>query len=465
MKHFFILFTLLAFLDSNAQTYPSSNINLLSVIKPGGPTGYSGCWGWYQASKNKEYALAQGQNGYLYFIDVTIPTSPIVCDSVKGKPFINREVKTYQNYCYSVAGSTGSGTVHSFQIIDMSNLPGTVTVVYSGNTYFTSAHTIWIDKSNLYCAAVGHGTVYSSMEVYSLATPTAPILLRKVEQDHPINGGVHDMYVRNDTVFASSMNQGLFVYTFNGSNFNLIGTLANYTEAGYNHSSYLTADGKTLVFCDEIPSGVSIKTADVTNLNNIIVKALFKPNNQSDFVAHNPYILGNKWALVSCYQDGLNVYNISNPSSPSLEGYFDTYPQGGFNTGNYNGDPYQGNWGAYPYFPSGNILALDMTNGAFMLQLSPTIGLKEQTKNNLSVRIQQNPASQFISYQIESNESGTYKLELNDALGKCVLKIKDELNSTSCCNTVDINEIPNGIYFFTISLKDKTYKEKIIITH
>ena len=59
-------FTLLSFLFCafvSAQ-YPSLNFTLLSKMDPNGDnTGsdgrkYSGCWGWVQTSKSKEYAIS-----------------------------------------------------------------------------------------------------------------------------------------------------------------------------------------------------------------------------------------------------------------------------------------------------------------------------------------------------------------------------------------------------------------------
>ncbi len=464
---FAILYVLVFTFCTNviSQTYPSSNINLLSVTKPGS-TAYSGCWGWYQSSKNKEYALVQGQNGYLYFIDVTIPTAPVACDSVFGKPNINREVKTYQNYCYSVSGAASGGTLNCLQIIDMSNLPNPVQVVYSGNTIFSTTHTIWIDKDKLYCASVAHNTIVGSgqrMEVYSLATPSAPLLLRSLNQDYTVNDVVHDMYVRNDTVYASATGLGLLIYYFNGTNFIQLGSLSNYPSAGYNHSSYLTSDGKTLVFCDEVPEGLDIKTADVTNFNNIIIKALFKPNNHPKFVAHNPYILGSKWALISCYQDGLNIYDISNPSQPILKGYFDTYPQGGFNTSDYGMNSFAGNWGAYPYFPSGNILALDMSNGAFMLQMDPAIGLTERYESQAGIIIHQNPISEFVSFELKNKEVGTYTALIKNVVGKTVVSSMSQFDLSNC-NRIEVSEIPNGVYFLSIIWRGNYYQQKIVIS-
>jgi choice-of-anchor B domain-containing protein len=370
-----VTFALITCSVSSQITYPSSNINLIGFIDPETVMGvdnikYSGCWGWDQTAKNKEYAIVGSSTG-TYFIDITAPATPTVSDYVKGahtSPCIWREMHTYQNYCYVVSDDSPG---NSFQIIDMQYLPDSVHVVYDGKTtYFERAHQINVDGNKLYVSGITFSnSATASMRVYSLATPTAPALLRTLSQDDPSVSYVHDMNVRNDTVFAHCGNAGMRVYKFTASNtFSVLGSLTGYPDAGYNHSSSWTADGKTLVFCDEVPSGLRMKVADVSNLSNITISALFRPNTYSGFTGHNPYIIGNKYAFISCYEDGLNLYDISNPLAPTLLGYFDTYPQGGANMGgNYGSDPENGNWGAYPYFKSGLILACDMQNGVFIL--------------------------------------------------------------------------------------------------
>jgi choice-of-anchor B domain-containing protein len=373
-KHLFFAFSLLSGFLSAQITYPSLNMTKIGFIDPETVMGvdnikYSGCWGWDQTSKNKAYAIVGSSTG-TYFIDITAPATPTVCDYVKGKhtsPCIWREIQTYQNFAYVVSDD---GAPNSFQIIDMQYLPDSVHVVYDGKSYFERAHQLYVAGNKLYVAGITFSnSATANMRVYSLATPTAPALLRTLSQDYPSISYVHDMYVRTDTVFAHCGNQGLYVYKFtSGNTFSVLGSLTGYADAGYNHSSSLTKDGKTLIFCDEVPTGLRIKSADVSNLSNISVSALFRPNTNSQFVGHNPYVVGNKYAFISCYEDGLNLYDISSPSSPTLIAYFDTYPQGGANFGNnYGSGSYNGNWGAYPYFKSGLILACDMQNGIFIL--------------------------------------------------------------------------------------------------
>ena len=101
-----VLLILSIWTNVNAQTYLSHNVTLLAHLDPETDSSnygekYSGCWGWYQTSKNREYAIIGGAS-HTFFIDVTNPTNPIVVDSVTAthKKATWREVKTYQNYCY-----------------------------------------------------------------------------------------------------------------------------------------------------------------------------------------------------------------------------------------------------------------------------------------------------------------------------------------------------------------------------
>ena len=76
---------------------------------------------------------------------------------------------------------------------------------------------------------------------------------------------VHDMFVRNDTIYASTGWKGLQIVKYNtGSNtFSLLQTFAGYPYSGYNHSSWQTDDRKTIVFADEVSNGLPAKVLDV----------------------------------------------------------------------------------------------------------------------------------------------------------------------------------------------------------
>ena len=476
MKPFLIALLLVLGLQTQAQLFSRLNISLLSLTDPDtssskSPVGnrYSGCWGWFQAAKNKEYAISGGKDG-TYFIDVTNPVNPVVCDFVEGKKGCTwREMKTYQHYCYIISDDD---IPNKFQIVDLQYLPDSVHVIHSGTSYFERGHTIWIDNNRMYIGMTTFQTGSSPMSIWSLATPTAPVLLKRLESDVPstVINQVHDMFVRNDTIYASAGWQGLFVFKFDAQNDTLIplGGYNGYNGSGYNHSSSLTNNGKYLVFCDEVPESLPMHVIDVQNLGNMQPLSTFHP--APNTTPHNPYVIGNNFAVVSCYQDGLYIFDISNPSNVLLAGYFDTYPQGGVNTGVYPNGAYAGNWGAYPYLPSGKIVANDMQNGVFMLDATkayttnvksqvPLVGISSTTTEEFRVVVYPNPASTFLS--IHLNQGAVSEIDVLSMLGEQVYH--QSTNESQL--TLDVRNWSSGTYFLKVTNANGTYNRKLIVTH
>jgi choice-of-anchor B domain-containing protein len=459
-----------------AQTYPSLNINLLAHLAPEtDATGsdnrkYSGCWGWYQATKNKEYAIV-GTSSKTYFIDVTNPTAPVICDSVKAKKngCTWREIKNYQNYCYIVSDDNPPNT---FQIVDMQYLPDSVHVVHNGTTYFERSHTIFVDHDRLYCGAPKDVTTgyESPMRVYSLANPETPVLLARLEDD--ISNSqidyVHDMFVRNDTIFASTGWKGLQILKFDTvtNHFSLIQTYDGYPYDGYNHSSWQTDNRKTMVFADEVPASLPAKVIDVSDLNNIMIVDTINSNALA--TPHNPYIVGNNWCWISTYQDGIYLYDISNPSNTTVYGYFDTHPQHGVND-NFSTSAYRGNWGAYPYLPSKIIIACDMQNGIFILEgdvnYTNPVSVKENVKQPSTFSVYPNPASNEINFLIANQFRKTITCVITDMLGKVVLENSFIINDDFYKTAINTNSLKNGCYFMTLKGTNSNETKKIIIQH
>jgi choice-of-anchor B domain-containing protein len=471
MKKILILLSVLTSVRAFPQIYQSYNITMLSLSTPNiGDLGtdnrrYSGCWGWYQASRNKEYAISGTSNG-TYFIDVTSPTTPTVSGFIQGAlGGTYREMKTYQHYCYIVSDDSQN---KRFQIVDMQYLPDSIHVVYNDTTLFKRGHTIWIDKDKMYIGAMLNDSLhFSSMAIFSLANPASPVLLRKLQQDIPLIGYVHDMHVRNDTIYASCADQGLFVLKYDSASntFTQLGSYIGYQSHGYNHSSFLTHNGKSLIFCDEVPASLPIHFIDVQNLNNIQPIKDFHPTPQT--TPHNPYIKGN-FAVVSCYQDGLNIYDLSQPNAINLAGYFDTYPQGGANVGDYGESAYRGNWGAYPFLPSGIIIANDMQNGMFVLDASTAytttiknpVGISANTLPEINLIVYPNPAVSQVAVHYNTQSAST--LQVKNILGQVII---EKQFSGPVNDYVDVRSLENGTYFISITENKITKNKKIIVQH
>jgi choice-of-anchor B domain-containing protein len=469
MKRLLFLALVLESCFAFSQTYPSQNINLVSHIDPQSTVGigtdnrkYSGCWGWYQGTTGKEYGIV-GSSAGVYFVDISSPATPTVCDYVDGKHGCTwREIKSYQNYCYVVSDDASP---NQFQIIDMQYLPDSVHVVHSGTTYFERGHTIWIDKDKMYIGSeTKAGGAYNSMMLYSLATPSNPVFLRSLVTDASFIGTVHDMFVNNDTVFASCGNTGLYIFKYSSSNnfFTQLGSYVNYNaSSAYNHAGYITPNKKYFVFADEVPGSLPLHMLDIQNISNPVPTSTFNAHPQT--TPHNPYIVSNRHLLVSSYMDGLNVFDISNPANVTLAGYFDTHDQAGFNTGDYSGGPYRGNWGAYPFFPSGLILALDMQNGVFVLDPSAiytTIGVKENKVVDKFLNLYPNPTSGTVKIMTNINEEA--ELSVINLLGQTVLK---RSYTNFGAQNLDVTSLMSGTYIVSVRTPINSYTKKLIINN
>jgi choice-of-anchor B domain-containing protein len=441
-----------------AQVYDFQNVTLLGRFDDTTfqsnnwvNSRYSGCWGWYNPADQREYAIIGGSHG-TYIVEITNPTNPVLRDYVPGLQIncVWREYKTYQNYLYMVSDDPEP---NGLQIADLSYLPDSVHIVHSGNTIISRSHTIWIDGNKLYCGGVrgpaigsSSGNNFASMAVFSLANPANPVLLRKLNQDYPFIGYVHDMFVRNDTCYASCAFDGLYVFKFNPNNtFTLLGSLTTYPFAGYNHSSSLTDDGKVLVMMDEVPNALPAKVIDVSYITNMVVMATF--NSSAGATPHNPFVIGNNYVVCANYQDGIQIYNISNPANPVRTGYFDTHYQTPINNVSHG---YVGCWGAYPWLPSGKIIAADMQNGLYILDASAAVGTTPVShitvSNNWSASF--NPQQNTIELHVFSEQSTPMSVSLYDAKGSLLFtsffKVHDR--------RVNVIAIPaaglaSGVYF------------------
>ncbi|HNQ61613.1 MAG TPA: choice-of-anchor B family protein [Bacteroidia bacterium] len=419
---------------------------------------YQSCWGWVDPITQREYGIIGSTTG-TYIIEVTNPTVPVERDYIPGKSSarIWHEYKTYGNYLYAIA----DGGNNTLQIMDLSYLPDSVHVVHDTTTIFDSGHTLYIDGDRMYVASVSKpGSPYSSMSVYSLSDPENPVLMRRLDQDYPAINQVHDMFVVNDTVYASCGYDGLYIYHYNESSnqFQQLGSLTTYPDQGYNHSSFLSRDHTMLYMCDEVPDGMAVKVVDVTDLLSPTVVDTFYSNPGA--TAHNPYVIDDQ-LFIAYYQDGVYAYDISVPSAPVKTGYFDTHPQNP--PGTYPGTAYQGCWSVYTDLPSGILLASDMQLGLFVLDVSQLTGIDKSAAAG-SFSAYPNPADNEIRIKNTLADNKINKIELIDLGGRVIGEIAQN-NMTSVDLRLSTQNYPAGFYILRVQTDSKVISQKIQIQH
>lgn len=409
---------------------------------------YSGCWGL--AVNNHEFAILGGARHVLIF-DITIPAKPKLIGKFEGKTnTVWREFKSYKNRIYAVS----DGATEGLMIFDMSNAPDTIIRSYYSNELFNSAHTITLDTSSGRIYLNGTNVANQGLLVLDVSqNPDKPTLLASTNLPGRY---IHDSYVRNDTVYASSGFNGFYVYDFKNPHNPVV--LASLPATGYQHNNWLTEDGRYAFCTEEIPTGRPILVVDLQDIRNANLEVaasflhpLLTPGANSA-IPHNVYIRGNL-LFDSQYEDGLLVYNINNPRAPVRIGFYDTHPE---NT-QYN--TYFGCWGNYPWLPSGVIIAGDMQNGLHLLRLlSTNIPVDIPT---VKVTPSPNPAVDILNVERSAAGSGG-TLRLFALTGQLVAN-QNWLEGENALQ-IPVGHLTPGIYVLEVRFEQgNTVLKKVIV--
>jgi choice-of-anchor B domain-containing protein len=320
---------------------------------------YAGSWGY--AAGGREYALVGERSGTM-FVDITNPASPVEVGYIPGPVSTWREVKTYGTHAYIVSEGTGAGA--GLQIVDLSGLPTSVTLVRIDSASFLTAHTLWIDEEGyLYaCGARTAAGAPAGMRILSLADPVDPVLVGTYALRY-----VHDIYVRDRIGYAAEIDDGL-VTILDLSDRSAPTAVSSFpSPKRVTHNTWLTDDDRYLGVSDEANGGF-LTIYDVGNVAAPVEVSRFLGPNVTEprAVIHNVRVLGNL-AVASWYTEGFRIIDISDPTLPVEVGYLDTYPGPSGGT--------KGDWDVYPFLPSGTILASDIDGGLFLASFTSDYGI------------------------------------------------------------------------------------------
>ncbi len=412
-------------------------------------------WGYVDAN-DREYAIF-GSAAFIHFFDVTDPANVVeITRFAGGEETTWRDFKVYQDRVYACSDNADEGLI----IFDVSQLPNTVTKTYQNTEFFDDAHNIYIDEANGRLYAAGTNVQSNGLVVLDLTVDLdAPQLIGNSPLLAGLFGGyVHDLYVRDNIAYCSHGDTDSFViWDFtDGANPQY---MASFESQGYNHSNWVSEDGNTVVFAEEVPTGLPMGILDISDManDNLSLYTYFKfpllaPMHEGA-TPHNPYILGDL-VYTSYYEDGLQVFDISDPNNPTTVAYFDTYPENTM----YNG--YAGCWGVYPFLPSGNILVSDMEHGLFILDLELPVAV-EDIASLESIDVFPNPTFDLLNIQIETNENQEVLFELRSITGQLLKSLKKDVNGFDNLS-FDLSSMPTGVYILNTILESGQITEKVI---
>lgn len=333
-------FFILLFLFFGSIAFAQLNVTLKSNLNQYSSAGYNDIWG-YVDGNGREYALLGVRSG-TSIIDLNDPENPVEIAFIPGIFSVWRDIKVHGQHAYVVTEGTGSG--EGLQIIDLSQLPTTATLVNTVDTWFERAHNIFIDDGYAYVIGTNGG---GGMHILDLSDPVNPVRTNYYTQ----SGYIHDVYVWNDTVVACAEDFYDLVDVSDKSNPSFISRSAAIPGI-YAHAGWMTEDKRYFYGTEEF-NQIDITVWDLQDRTTWdLVVPSWQTN--SNATVHNLFIKGD-YAHVSYYSDGYVVLNISDPLNPFLAGQYDTPDL----------------WGCYPYLPSGLTIVSDMDNGLYVLEFTP----------------------------------------------------------------------------------------------
>lgn len=412
---------------------------------------------YYDGSRGKEYVIA-GSTDSIYFLDVTNPKAIKLCDVEDGvaRNVVNRDYECYSHYVYCVSDNGGKG---SLQVFDLQYLPDSVHKVYDSDSMSYNTHSIFIEAQSkrLYlCVNRLKSGGVAAMDIVSLEDPEKPLWIGRLQvptfgDGAPAFRNVHEVYVRNDTAYCSVEYQGLWIFDLRDlKKQRLITTIRSYPENGYNHSSCLDASGKHIMFTDEVPGGLSVKIFSIHNIYNPILLSQFRSNVGA--TAHNAHWIGS-FAYVSYYHDGFYIFDINNPSEPSVAGYYHT---SAWPPANYEG--YKGCWGVDAKLPSGNVVASDMGEGFFVLRVDSQLTALKNVAAKELVRTKPNPFTEQFTLEHLPIQKELIDLSIFNLNGELVLQKKIGGPTFE----VETSGLNSGMYFVELRGSMFHWYQKII---
>lgn len=351
------LFTLLLSISITICFSQNSNIEL--IYNDNISEDCNDIWGFVDSS-GTEYAVI-GTITETRIYNLKDPANAQLVYRAPGARSLWRDIKYWNNHLYV----THDQDTFGITIIDVSKAPDTFShiqykpsLTIGGSTNrLLRAHNLYIDEKG-FAYIAGHNISRKGVLILDLnQDPDMPVYMGAANSFYS-----HDAFVRNDTLYSSELGAGFGIYDVTDKT-NPIEIARGKSGHNFTHNAWLSTDGKVLFTTDEVASGY-LESYDISNLSNIRYLDRYKTNpGNTRVIPHNTHILGD-FAITSWYTDGVIINDVSDPSNLVKVGSYDTYPQ----NVPASGTLYLGDWGAYPFLPSGLILVSDINNGLFVLK-------------------------------------------------------------------------------------------------
>jgi len=338
------------------------NINIDFIANV--PVGEDGndIWGWVDED-GTEYAI-MGSRTQTWIWSLEDPFNPTLRKQIPGASSTWRDIKSWEDHLYVTTDRGNDGLL----VIDMSMAPDSIRYQYlkppiisgTDTTSLGRCHNIYIDENGFaYLAGCAIGYANKAVIFDLNQDKWTPPVVGAHGQVFGGGGYAHDVYVKNNILYASEIYEGqLGIYDVSRKD-SLVVMGTQRTGYTFTHNAWTSTD-QNYVFTTDERANAFVEAYDISDPTDIKFLDHFQPleTQGQGVIPHNTHYFDG-YLVTSYYTDGVVITDASKPDNLIKTGAYDTYdgPHGGFS----------GCWGAYPYLPSGLLLASDINSGLYIL--------------------------------------------------------------------------------------------------
>lgn len=373
--------------------FPCKSIDLVSFM-PRATLGAASnirlneIWGWMDPVDGTEYALVGREDG-VAFVDISAPESPRYIGELLlhpgNAPQVWRDFKVYADHLFVVADGQGSST-HGMQVFDLGRLRAVTgaPVTFTEDAHYDgvgSAHNIAINEISRHAFIVGvrsSDRCETGLHMVDVSTPTAPAFAGCFRDDATTSGYTHDVqcvtyhgpdsrYTDREICVGSNVSAVVVADVTDKQNPVTLGA-GQYPQSRYIHQGWFTDDHRYFIQDDELDErsyghGARTRIWDMAELDDPVLVATYE--SPLPAIDHNLFVRGDL-VYAANYASGLRVLNITDVTEPREVAWFDTHPSS--DEANFDGA-----WGSYPFFGSGNIIVSSRDEGLFVVRLQDVV--------------------------------------------------------------------------------------------
>ncbi len=275
--------------------------------------------------------VIRGSDG-LHIVDLADPAAP---SDLGHLPALYPEVGEYYNDVKIAEREDGSifalaaSNIRGVVVMDVSDPQAPAEVLAfpepdpQAEDPTVNVHSIFVEGQRIYF------TVFGGIEIYDIADPAAPVQLGGywLPDLDTAGGFVHDLYVEDGVAYLDYWNRGLVVVdtSVDPADPTVLGVFDAY-DRRTSHSNWVTtAGGRRVAVHGDEDFDAHLRVVDVDPDSATAFQEIGAYQTRPEVSIHNIMALGEE-ALVTYYQDGLRVVDLSDPTEPVETAHFQTWP-------------------------------------------------------------------------------------------------------------------------------------------